>query len=419
MPAGNNGGCVLIKIRQNFPHRRLPNVTEAVRNELNAANLKPGSRVAIGVGSRGISNIAAIARATVDYFASTGSHPFLFPAMGSHGAGNAEGQASVLAHYGIDESSMGCPVVSTFDVVSLGRSDAGIEVFAGKDAWESDGVFLINRIKWHTSFAGGIESGVAKMLTIGLGKLQSAKTVHGHARRLGMDTAIRSVARHLLATGKIIGGLGILEDAYHDTAAVAALPGESLIEREEELLKTAKSWMARIPVPAVDLVIVDEIGKNISGTGMDLKIVNRGTAGQVNPWPEAPRVERIFVRDLSGLSYGNAVGIGAADVLHDRVIPKIDVNAGRVNALASGSLGLVKTPLHFASDRECIDVLSASVGKFDRDDVTIVWIRNTLDLGTVAISENLTSSVSGTDAEFIGLPFDFEFDANGNMERFK
>ncbi|MDE3195795.1 MAG: hypothetical protein KGN84_05605 [Acidobacteriota bacterium] len=413
---------MLIKLRQNFPHRRLADVSGAVRAELEASGLAgrlaPGSRVAIGAGSRGISNLAAIARASVDYFASHGHRPFLFPAMGSHGAGNAAGQASVLAHYGIDEAAMGCPVVSTFDVVPLGRSDAGIEVFAGRDAWESDGVFPINRIKWHTSFAGGIESGVTKMMAIGLGKLESAKTVHGHGRKMGMDAAIRSVARHLIGTGKILGGLGVLEDAYHDTAMVAALPAESLVEREEELLKTAKSWMARIPVPAVDLVIVDEIGKNISGTGMDLKIVNRGTAGQVNPWPEAPKVERIFVRDLSGLSYGNAVGIGAADVLHERVIPKIDVNAGRVNALASGSLGLVKTPLSFGSDRECIDVLMASVGKFDRKDVTAAWIRNTLDLGVIAITENLTSSVSGENTEFIGTPFDFEFDGNGNLGRF-
>ena len=414
---------MFIKIRQNFPHRRLPDVSGAVRKELDASGLasclKPGSRVAIGAGSRGISNIAEIVRAAADYFAANGHSPFVFPAMGSHGAGNAAGQASVLAHYGIDEAQMGCPVVSTFDVVSLGRSDAGIEVFAGRDAWESDGVFLINRVKWHTSFAGGIESGVAKMLAIGLGKLESAKTVHGHGRKLGMDKAIRSVVRHLIATGKILGGLGVLEDAYHDTAVVAALPAETLVEREEELLKTAKSWMARIPVPAVDVVIVDEIGKNISGTGMDLKIVNRGTSGQVNPWPDAPKVERIFVRALSELSYGNAVGIGAADVLHDRVIPKIDVNAGRVNALASGSLGLVKTPLHFASDRECIDVLAASVGKFEREDVTIAWIRNTLDLGVIAITENLTSGVSGENTEFIGTPFDFEFDANGNLGRFQ
>src|SRR5580698_7302206 len=157
--------------------------------------------------------------------------------MGSHGAANAAGQASVLAHYGIEESTMGCPVVSSFDVISLGRTEAGIEVFAGKDAWQSDGIFVVNRVKWHTSFAGAIESGVAKMLALGLGKIEGASSCHGHARRLGMVEVIRSVAGHLLATGKILGGLAILEDAHHDTAQLTALPAVGLIEREAELLR--------------------------------------------------------------------------------------------------------------------------------------------------------------------------------------
>ena len=242
-------------MRQHFPHRALPDVPGAVRAELErsgiAAGLRPGARVAIGAGSRGISNIAVIVRAVVDYFKAHGMRPFLFPAMGSHGAGTPEGQASVLAHYGIDEANMGCPVATTFDVVSLGRSELGIETFAGRDAWESDGVFLVARVKWHTSFAGAIESGVSKMLAIGLGKLAGAKSVHAHARTHGMEASIRSAAGLLLGSGKILGGLGILEDAFHDTAQVTALPAAALVEREEELLRTVKTWMVRIPAPAV------------------------------------------------------------------------------------------------------------------------------------------------------------------------
>src|SRR3954466_6821945 len=227
-----------------------------------AAGIPRGSRIAVGVGSRGISKLSTIVKAAVDYWLDQGMRPFLFPAMGSHGAGTPEGQASVLAHYGIDESTMGCPVISRFDVVSLGRTELGIEAFAGRDAWESDGVFLIGRVKWHTSFAGAIESGVTKMMAIGLGKLSGAQSVHAHARRHGMEVAIRSVARRLLATGKMLGGLAILEDAHHDTAQVTALGADGLIEREEKLLALAKSWMGRIPVPAVDVLIVDEMGKN-------------------------------------------------------------------------------------------------------------------------------------------------------------
>jgi hypothetical protein len=407
----------LLPVRQHFPHRKLPDVAAATRAELEsggiAATLKPGASVAIGAGSRGISNIAVIVRAAVSYFTAHGMKPFIFPAMGSHGAGTAEGQASVLAHYGIDEASMGCPVVSSFDVASLGRTELGIEAFAGRDAWQSDAIFLVSRVKWHTSFAGDLESGVAKMLAIGLGKLEGAKSVHGHARTHGMPASIRSVAAHLINTGKILGGLGILEDAFHDTAQLTVLRAATLLRQEEELLRTVKSWMVRIPVPAVDVLIVDQIGKNISGTGMDLKIVNRATTGQYNPWPGEPKVERIFIRDLSPHSYGNAVGIGAADVIHSRMIPKIDVNAGRVNAVTSGSLALVRTPLHFDSDRECLDVVAATVGKFNRADVTFAWIRNTLELGDLVLSQNLLESNPGL--EITGPAFDFEFDAEGNM----
>lgn len=411
---------MFLPIRQKFPHRKLGDVRAAVQRELAASDLvsklKPGARIALGVGSRGIANIATITRAVADFFSSSGFRPFLFPAMGSHGAANAAGQAKVLARYGIEEASMGCPVVSSFDVVSLGRTEAGIEVFAGKDAWESDGIFVINRVKWHTSFEGSIESGVAKMMALGLGKIEGARWCHGHARQMGMTAVIRSVAAHLMATGKILGGLAILEDAYHDTAQVNALPAAGLIEREAELLRQTKSWMGKIPVPALDVLIVDEIGKNISGTGMDLKVVNRGVHGQYNPWPDTPRVERIFIRSLAESSYGNGVGIGLADVIHDRVLERIDVNAGRINAATSGSLAAVRTPLHFSSDRECLELLNASVGKFEPADVTVGWIRNTLDLEKIALSENLRGEIAkDATLEITGAPFEMAFDRAGNL----
>ena len=411
---------MLIPVRQSFPHLALVDVPAAVRAELDAsglaARLPAHSRVAIGVGSRGISNLAAIVRSVVDYFTAAGHRLFIFPAMGSHGAGTAAGQASVLAHYGVEEAHMGCPVESTFEIVSPGRTDLGIETFAGREAWESDAIFVVSRVKWHTSFAGSIESGVSKMLAIGIGKREGATSVHAHGRNIGMEKAIRSVTSHLLATGKILGGLAILEDAFHDTAKLATLPADSLISREEELLREVKSWMVKIPLAAVDVLIVDQIGKNISGTGMDLKIVNRGTAAQINPWRDTTRVERIFVRDLSPLSYGNAVGIGVADVLNDRMLPKIDENAGRVNAVTSGSLALVRTPLHCATDRECFDLVASTVGKLDRKDVTVAWIRNTLDLERLAVSENLRAEIEANPGcEVTGPEFEMPFDGEGNL----
>lgn len=395
----------------------------AVQKELSSSSVstgvKPGARIAIGVGSRGISNIAPIVRAVVDFWAGLGCHPFIVPAMGSHGAATAAGQAYVLAQYGIDEARMGCPVVSSFDIVSLGRTPEGIEVFVGKDAWESDGIFVINRVKWHTSFDGGLESGVSKMMAIGLGKIEGARSCHGHARNIGMEAVIRSVGSHFLASGKILGGLAILEDAYHDTAQVTVLPAAGMLEGEETLLRLVKSWMGRIPVPALDVLMIDEIGKNISGTGMDMKVVNRGVHGQYNPWPNTPSIERIFLRDMSSLSYGNAVGVGLGDVIHDRLFHKIDQTPGRINAMTSGSLAAVRTPLHLPSDRECLALVSATVGKFDAAEITYGWIRNTLDLGLLALSENLLDEVKKNPMlEIAGPPFDLEFDAEGNFGRF-
>src|SRR5271157_1899958 len=267
----------LVLVRQKFPDRRIADVAAEVQMQLAgsgfAGRLGPGSRVAIGVGSRGIHNLATIVRGVVQYWKDQGMRPFLFPSMGSHGAASAEGQAEVLAHYGITEASMGCPVVSQLEVVSLGKTAAGIEAFMDKVAYESDGVMLVGRVKWHTDFAGKIESGLFKMMAIGLGKFAGARLYHAYAYRMGLEQVIRSVGRQVLTSGKILGGLAILEDANHNTAKLEAVPAEGMEQREEELLALAKSWMGRIPMD-LDLLIVDEIGKDVSGAGMDTKVVN-------------------------------------------------------------------------------------------------------------------------------------------------
>ena len=231
-----------------------------------------------------------------------------------------------------------------------------------------------------------------------------------------MEKVIRSVAQHNLATGKILGGLAILEDASHHTARVAALPAESLISKEEELLATVKSWMGRIPVPALDILILDEIGKDISGTGMDTKVVNRGVLGTYNPWPDTPRIERIYLRDLSQATHGNAVGIGMADIIHDRLLEKVDPESTWVNAVTSGSLAAVRAPIHYPSDRKCIETLAQTVGKAVPGDVTMGWIRNSLELGQLALTENLRGQIEGNSSlEILGPAFEMEFDDEGNL----
>jgi hypothetical protein len=278
-----------------------------------------GSRRAVGVGSRGITNIAAIVQSAVQYWGAHGMSPFVFPAMGSHGAATPEGPAEVLAHFGITESSIGCPIISRADVVSLGQTDDGIEVFVDAEAHAADAVMIVARVKWHTSFSGRIESGLMKMMAIGLGKFAGAQKYHTHAQRFGLEHIIRTVGRRVLQSEKMIGGLAILEDADRNTARLEAVPANCTELRDEENLALAKSWMPRLPCD-LDVLTVDEMGKNISGTGMDAKVVNRGPEGEYNPWPELPSAGRIFVRDLARQTYGNAMGIGMADVTTDRLV---------------------------------------------------------------------------------------------------
>jgi hypothetical protein len=409
----------ILTVRQNFPDRRIQDVGAEVRRELAASpfasRLRPGARVAIGVGSRGISNIATIARETVAYWKAQGMQPFLFPAMGSHGAATAEGQADVLAHYGIIEQTMGCPIVSRLDVISLGKTSDGIEAFMDRNAYESDGVMLLGRVKWHTDYEGTIESGLFKMMAIGLGKFAGAQRYHTYAYRSGLEHVIRSVGRVVLASGKILGGLAILEDAHHNTAKLDAVPVEIMEQREIENLALAKSWMPKIPTD-LDILVVDEMGKNISGAGMDTKVINRGVRAQANIFPYLPNIERIFVRDLSSLTYGNGLGVGLADVATDRLVNKIDWTPTLVNSLTASNTAVQRTPMHFPTDRECLERIMPTVGKLEMADVTIGWIRNTLELAMLGLSENLRPKIEKNPMlEILGEARPLEFDAAGNL----
>ena len=410
----------MLPVRQNFPDRHISDIPGEVRRQFASAGfasrVRPGARIALGVGSRGISNIATIVKSVVDYWKTQGCAPFIFPAMGSHGAATAEGQADVLAHYGIHEATMGCPVVSALEVVSLGHTADGIEAFMDRNAYASDGVMVIARVKWHTDFSGKIESGLFKMMALGLGKFAGAQRYHTYGYKLGMERVIRAVAHQVLASGRMLGGLAILEDAHHNTAQLTAVPAENIEQKEEELLALAKSWMGKIPMP-LDILILDEIGKNVSGAGMDTKVVNRSVYGQSNPFPEAPRIERIFLRDLSSHSYGNAVGLGMADVVHDRLLEKVDWNPTRINSLTASSPSAIKTPVHFASDRECLERIAPTVGKLDLAKVTFGWIRNSLELTELKLSENLMEEIGRNSLlEITGPAETMEVDGEGNLK---
>ncbi len=411
-----------VQAEQSFPNRAIAHIEDHIRQELSSSNIAErvpkGARIAIGVGSRGISNIARITKAVVGFWKEHGARPFIIPAMGSHGAATAEGQSDVLAHYGIHEATMGVPVVSSLDVVPLGTTPEGIETFLDKNAYDADAVFLVARVKWHTDFAGAVESGLFKMMAIGLGKFAGAQSYHSFAYRMGLETMIRSVGAKVFASGKVLGGLAIQEGAYHETAGLTAVSTaqglESMLAEEEAILRKVKSWMAKLPAPEIDILILDEIGKNISGAGMDTKVINRGVNGEYNPWPDTPLVRRIYARGLSALTYHSAVGLGMADVVHDRLVNDVDWKPTYINSLTASTPACIRIPIHYPSDREALTAISPTVGKTNLSEVTYCRIRNTLELIEVEVSENLLPSVYGN-VKAVSAPFDLRFDASGNL----
>ncbi len=412
--------------RQSFPNRAIGDIRKHVQTELSqsgvASRVPQHASIAIGVGSRGISNIATIVKAVVDFWKEQGARPFIIPAMGSHGAATAEGQADVLAHYGIHEATMGVPVVSSLDVVSLGETPEGIETFMDKAAFEADGIFLVARVKWHTDFVGAIESGLFKMMAIGLGKFAGARRYHTYAYRMGLERMIRSVGEKVFSSGKILGGLAIEEGAHHETAgliAVSAAGGcAAMLAREEELLREVKSWKANLPADEIDVLIVDEIGKNVSGAGMDTKVINRSVMGHANSFPDVPIVHRVYARGLSDLTYGSAVGVGLADVVHERLLAHTDWKPTYINSLTASTPAAIKTPIHFPTDREALAAIAPTVGKNNLAEVTYCRIRNTMELIDLAVSENLVPQLA-SNVEVVSDPFEAQFDERGDLEVFE
>lgn len=407
-------------VRQHFPSHKIDDIPSEVRRQLNEAGfaqrLKPASTVAIGVGSRGIANIDVIVGAIVAWWKEQGMKPFLFPAMGSHGAATAAGQAAVLAKYGITEATMGCPVRSSLAVVDLGKTPEGIQTYLDKNAHSADGIMLCGRVKWHTDFAGKLESGLFKMMAIGLGKFSGAKMYHQHAYKMGLEAVIRSVGRQVLSSGKILGGLAILEDGNHNTGQLTAIRVEEMEQKEEQLLELVKSWMPRIPVQALDILIINEIGKAFSGAGMDPKVINRNVNGAYNPWPNAPIIERVFLRDLNPHSYGNAVGMGMADVINSRLLKKMKKKPTYVNSITASTPAAIRIPVNFTQDRRCLEEFSPTVGKQDPMSLTMGWVRNSQDLSLMAFTENLRPELEANpQIEILGPARELEYDEKGNL----
>jgi acyl-CoA synthetase (AMP-forming)/AMP-acid ligase II len=311
--------------------------------------------------------------------------------MGSHGGGTAEGQRKILEGYGVTEAAMGVEIRSSMETVLLGVTPEGFRVFVDRNAWESDGVVVVNRIKPHTDFSGKIESGLLKMMMIGMGKLVGATEGHRYSWKYGFETTIRAVSGKVLASGKILCGVAVVENELHQIAVVRAALPEGIVAQEESALQLARTLVPRIPFEKLQLLIVDEMGKNISGTGMDTKVIGRGVE---LPPGEAPSISMIYVRELTLESGGNAVGVGFADLIHERLYQKIDFEKMYLNARTALSTAGGRLPIHLPSDREALDFAFGHLGSPEPAEQRVVWIRNTLSLDRIAISTPLAGEAA-------------------------
>jgi hypothetical protein len=405
----------MIRVRQTFSRPRVEDIPRTVAERLLGAGLpiKQGDTVAVGAGSRGIANIDTIVGATVRYLRDLGARPFVFPAMGSHGGGTAEGQLSVLAHYGITEATMGCPVRATMEVEQVGEA-LGLPVWLDRFAAGADWIGLVNRVKPHTDFKGSIESGLFKMMTIGLGKWKGAVQYHRANVNHGYETVITSVGREMLAKARIGFGLGIAENGYDETAAIEAFTAAELEAGERRLLKSAREWMAKLPFSPIDVLIVEQIGKNISGSGMDTNVIGRPT-NPFEPFPAEPKILWIVALDITEESYGNATGLGNADFTTRRLVDKIDMKATLINSITACAPWGARIPATYETDREAIETALSCIGLTPPERARVVRIKNTLMLGELEVSEAFAAEVDKRhDLTTLGIGA-LEFDASGRL----
>lgn len=419
------------KVRQQLNTTRVTElereVTAAVDRALDGCALSPGARIAVTAGSRGIRSIDRLLRLVVDRLRERGCEPFLVAAMGSHGNGEAEGQRAVLDSLRLTAERIGAPVSCGAEVVRLGETDAndpellargivplgGLPVHMAKEASEADGILIVNRIKPHTSFSGDYESGLLKMLTVGLGRADGASVVHSLGAQQ-IAAALPSMAAVSLRRAPVVGGIAIVENAREETALVQGVPRRDLFDEEKRLLKRAKELMPALPMAEADLCLIGEMGKNYSGTGMDTNIIGRLRI-QGLPEPARPRLAYIGVLGLSEASHGNATGIGLADFTTENVVARIDRPATYLNCLTSGFVMRAAIPMTFATDRELIAAALKAL-RADREQVRLAYIRNTLHLEELWVSPRLKDELAGLPGCTVeDGPLPLPFDPRGTL----
>jgi hypothetical protein len=408
----------MLRLRQSFPRPKVDDVGAAVHAalaKLDLSAIKPGQTVALTAGSRGIANIPKILRGVVEHLRDLKAKPFLVPAMGSHGGGTAAGQQALIESYGITEAFVGAPIRASMDVVEIGKTPEGWPVYLDKIASTADHIGVVARIKAHTSYHGPIESGWMKMMMIGLGKREGAAWYHRVLLENDYGPVVRSVGQVVRAKAPIAFGVGTVENAYDETALIdAALPAD-FEPVEERMLAKSKEWLAKLPFLQADMLIIDEIGKEISGSGMDTNIVGRKRAFKGGGPPNQPQMRFIFVRELSKHTHGNGTAIGLADFTTTRFVKSLDYAATRLNCVTSGYPEGANLPVHFDSDREVLAASLSILGTRDPALARIMRIRNTMHVEEVHVSQPCLDELTPQSKFEVLGPVDWAFDAAGNL----
>ena len=412
IPAGPISFPRMIAVRQKLLSQSDATVGVSFDDPRISKKIYPGMKIAVGVGSRGIAKLDKIVAAVLENLKQRGADPFVVPAMGSHGGARAEGQREVLASYGITEDSMQVPIRATMEVVEVGRTPEKLPVYFDAIAATADGIVVVNRIKPHTDFRGDHESGLLKMLTIGLGKQRGAQVFHHQ----GMDRfhkLIPCVGQLILEKLPVLLGVAIVEDGCHEPAIVEAVPSEAIFEREKELLREAKRMLPRIPFPEIDVLIVGEMGKNISGCGMDPNVTGRFLTPPLSLQTHSPRVGRIAVLGLTAETHGNALGIGAADVITRQLYESIDYQKTYANADTAGEVGWARTPIAVETDHDAIALALRTALRVRPESARVIWIKNTQELEHLYVSEALRGS--SDEIDWLDSPRPLPFDKKGSL----
>jgi hypothetical protein len=424
----SQGRCLLVELPLFTPVRQIqkqPVVADVVgevrqqwRQSRLASRLRPGQRVAVAVGSRGIANVALIVQTTLAFLRELKTEPFVVAAMGSHGGATAEGQRQLLAEYGISQAALGVPVKTDMTTVRLGVNSWGEPVFWDKNAFEADAVVTISRVKAHTDFRGRYESGIVKMLGIGLGKRDGANQHHRWGLR-GLAEMLPESVKVIVEKTKFVGGLAIIENASEQTAVIRALDRENLFDEEPALLELSKKIMGRVPFAELDLLVIGEIGKNYSGAGIDPNVVGRLLI-EGEPETYDPKITRICALDLSPESHGNGTGVGIADLTTDRLLAQIDPVPFRMNNLTACFLWRSKLPIGFPNDRECIEAGMATCWQPNHSKLRMAIIPNTLEVAELWISPSLVAQArANPDLEILSSGQELPFDKVGNLRQSK